>query len=353
MEAGGKVVGTIPQALPSFALPRFDFQRILEFLTAAIFISLIGFMEAISIAKAMAARTRQRLDPNQELIGQGLSNMVGSMFGSYAVSGSFSRSAVNISSGAQTGFSSVVTGIVVAIALLFFTPLLYHLPLATLAAVIMMAVIGLVNVKPIVHAWKTHIHDGLAAVVTFVFTLVLAPHVETGIIVGVLLASALFLYRSMKPRVAELSMSKDGTYRDVVLNNLDTCEEISLLRWDGSLYFANVSYFEDQIFDRLGNRPNLKYIIVDAEGINQLDATGEQLISSLFEEVKVSGVTIFVARAKRQILDTLRRTGAMERIGEHHFFPRVQLAINQAWEELGDDHSETCPLSRQYAESTT
>ncbi len=347
--AGGKVVGTIPQALPSFALPQFDTQRLLEFVSTAIFISLIGFMEAISIAKAMAARTRQRLDPNQELIGQGLSNIVGSMFGSYAVSGSFSRSAVNISAGAHTGFSSVVTSIVVAITLLFLTPLLYHLPRATLAAVIMMAVIGLVNVKPILHAWKTHVHDGLASVTTFVLTLILAPHVETGLVVGILLSLALFLYRSMKPRVAELAMYKDGTYRDVEVNKLDTCNEISLLRWDGSLYFANVSYFEDQIFERLGSKPDLKFIIVDAQGINQLDATGEELICNLFQQLKVAGVKVFFARAKKQFLDTLRRTGAMEEIGEQHFFPRVQQAIDQAWTELGNGHSGTCPLSREYA----
>lgn len=353
LHAGGQVVGTIPQALPSFALPQFDTQRILEFLTTAIFISLIGFVEAISIAKAMAVRTRQRLDPNQELIGQGISNVVGSMFGSYAVSGSFSRSAVNISAGAQTGFSSVVTSIVVAVTLLFLTPLLYDLPRATLAAVIMMAVIGLINVKPILYAWKLHVHDGLAAVTTFVLTLVLAPHVETGIVVGVILALALFVYRTMKPRVAELAMYTDGTYRDVDVNQLDICDEISLLRWDGSLYFANVSYFEEQIFERLGNRPNLKYIIVDAEGINQLDATGEGLIRNIFDQLKESGIKVFFARSKKQILDTLRRTGAMDEIGEQHFFPRVQQAIDKAWEELGSDHARTCPLSRDYKKATS
>ena len=346
--AGGKVVGTIPQTLPAFRLPRFDSNRLLEFMATAVFISLIGFMEAISIAKAMAARTRQRLDPNQELIGQGLANVVGSMFGSYAVSGSFSRSAVNISAGARTGFSSVVTSLVVAVTLLFLTPLLYHLPRATLAAVIMMAVFGLINIKPIIHAWRSHVHDGLAAVITFVLTLVLAPHVETGIIIGVLLSLALFLYRSMKPRVAELSLYRDGTYRDVSFNKLDTCDEISLLRWDGSLYFANVSYFEDQILDRLSSKPKLKYIIIDAEGINQLDATGEEMVTNLVKQLRDSGVVMYFARAKKQILDTLRHTGSMEKIGEDYFFPRVKQAIDKAWQELGEDHARTCPLSPEY-----
>ncbi|MEW8193467.1 MAG: SulP family inorganic anion transporter, partial [Candidatus Thiodiazotropha sp.] len=147
-EAGGKVVGDIPKGLPALALPVFDIKTVWQLIPAAITISLIGFMEAISIAKAMAARTRQRLNANQELIGQGLSNVVASMFSGYPVSGSFSRSAVNINAGAITGFSSIVTGLVVMITLIFLTPLLYHLPQATLAAVIIMAVINLIKIDP-------------------------------------------------------------------------------------------------------------------------------------------------------------------------------------------------------------
>ncbi|MCU7808417.1 MAG: sodium-independent anion transporter, partial [Candidatus Thiodiazotropha sp. (ex Semelilucina semeliformis)] len=189
--AGGKVVGTIPDGLPGFAIPTFDLTTVWSLIPAAITISLIGFMEAISIAKAMAARTRQRLNANQELIGQGLSNVVSSVFSGYPVSGSFSRSAVNINAGAITGFSSIVTGLVVAITLIFLTPLLYHLPQATLAAVIIMAVINLIKIEPIIHAWKAQPHDAIVAVVTFVLTLVFAPHLDKGIIVGVLLSLGL------------------------------------------------------------------------------------------------------------------------------------------------------------------
>ncbi|MCU7854784.1 MAG: sodium-independent anion transporter, partial [Candidatus Thiodiazotropha sp. (ex Lucinoma borealis)] len=175
-DAGGKVVGDIPKGLPALALPAFELTTIWQLIPVAITISLIGFMEAISIAKAMAARTRQRLNANQELIGQGLSNIAASMFSGYPVSGSFSRSAVNINAGAITGFSSVVTGLVVAITLIFLTPLLYHLPQATLAAVIIMAVINLIKVEPIIHAWKAQPHDAVVAVITFVLTLLFAPH---------------------------------------------------------------------------------------------------------------------------------------------------------------------------------
>jgi len=161
---GGAIVGNIPAGLPSINVPDFNWDVVKQLMSSAIVISLIGFMEAISIAKAMAARTRQRLDANQELVGQGLSNIVSGLFGGYAVSGSFSRSAVNIEAGAITGFSSIVTGIVVGLTLLFLTPLLYHLPQATLASVIIMAVINLVKIEPIKHAWKAEKHENYSAI---------------------------------------------------------------------------------------------------------------------------------------------------------------------------------------------
>jgi SulP family sulfate permease len=174
----------------------------MKLIPIAIIISLLGFMEAISIAKAMAARTGQRLDPNQELIGQGIANIVGCFGRSYAVSGSFSRSAVNIQAGAVSGMSSVVSSIVVMITLLFFTSLLYHLPQAVLAAIIMMAVIGLLNVSGFIHAWKANKFDGVISVITFVATLFFAPHLDKGIMIGVVLSLGYYLYRGMKPNIA-------------------------------------------------------------------------------------------------------------------------------------------------------
>ena len=243
--AGGKVVGEIPEGLPGISFPEFDLQVASKLVAAAITIALIGFMEAIAIAKAMAAQTRQRLDTNQELFGQGLSNITAGLFGAYPVSGSFSRSAVNISAGARTGFSSVVTGSVVAITLLFLTPLLYHLPQATLAAVIIMAVINLVKIEPIRHAMKVQPQDGWVAIITFALTLILAPHLEKSIIVGVLLSLGLFLFRTMRPRISVLSRDPDGTLRDAKVRQLATCENISLIRFDGPLFFANTGYFND------------------------------------------------------------------------------------------------------------
>jgi SulP family sulfate permease len=250
-QMGGAVVGKIPEGLPPLAMPSLDFQTMGQLLSVTVAIALIGFMEAISIAKAMAASTRQRLDANQELVGQGLGNIFSSLSQGYAVSGSFSRSAVNISAGARTGFSAVVTGAVVGITLLWLTPLLYHLPQATLAAVIIMAVINLVKIEPIKHAWKVQRHDAAVAIITFMLTIIWAPHLDKGIMVGVLLSLALFLYRSMAPRIAVLSRDPDGSLRDAEVRKLQTCRNISLIRFDGSLYFANTGYFEDKILERL------------------------------------------------------------------------------------------------------
>lgn len=345
MNGGGNVVGEVPKGLPAPTLPPFDVGVALQLLSAAITISLIGFMEAISIAKAMAAKTRQRLDANQELIGQGIANIVGSLFQSYPTSGSFSRSAVNINAGAVSGFSSVVTGVIVVVTLLWLTPLLYHLPQATLAAVIMMAVVGLINFKAIKHAWQAHPHDGVVAVMTFVLTLALAPHLDKGILVGAGLALILYLYRTMQPRVAVLARHPDGTLRDAEVFGLETCKEISMIRFDGQLYFANTSYFEDKVMERIALGPGLKYLIVVGDGINQVDATGEEMLAHLAERLDKAGIELLFTGLKKQVLDTFQRTGLYAKVGERRFFRTEDQALDYAWQQLGNNHDATCPLN--------
>ena len=242
---GGAIVGAIPEGLPSFALPTVDFSYLLDLAGVAIAISLIGFMEAFSVAKSMSMRkTRQHLDANQELLGQGLGNLAASMFQGYAVSGSFSRSAVNLSAGAVTGFSSVVTGLLVAATLLFLTPILYHMPQAMLASVIIIAVAGLIRVKPIIDAWKVQKHDAVVAVITFVLTLAFAPHLENGIIIGVLLALGLFVYRIMRPNISLISRDSMGKFADARRRILETCCSISMLRFDGPLFLRQHGLFQ-------------------------------------------------------------------------------------------------------------
>jgi SulP family sulfate permease len=337
-EKGGAIVGEIPEGLPSFAIPTFNMTIFWEMVVSAMVISLIGFMEAISIAKAMAAKTKERIDPNQELIGQGLANIAGSMTQAYPASGSFSRSAVNLNAGARTGMSSVYTAVIVMITLLFLTPLLFHLPKAVLAAVIMMAVFGLINFKAIKHAWQISKHDGMAAIVTFVATLGFAPHLERGILIGAGLAIVLYLYRTMRPRVAILGRYKDGTLRDVQVHpELPTSDKIVVIRFDGSLYFANVSYFEDAILGAVSDKPNAKYVLVVSDGINQLDASGEEVLHHLNERLRENGIILVFSGLKRQILEVLRHSGLMATIGEENFHATEGMALEYIYKQLGED----------------
>ncbi len=337
-EMGGKVVGTIPEGLPSFAMPTFNMEIFWEMVISAMVISLIGFMEAISIAKAMAAKTKERIDPNQELIGQGLANIMGSMTQAYPTSGSFSRSAVNLNAGAKTGMSSVYTAVIVMITLLFLTPLLYHLPKAVLAAVIMMAVFGLINFKAVKHAWQISKHDGIAAIVTFVATLGFAPHLERGILIGAGLAIVLYLYRTMEPRVAILGRYKDGTLRDIkVYPDLPSSETIVAIRFDGSLYFANVSYFEDAILEAVTDRPSAKYVLVVGDGINQVDASGEEVLHQVNDRLRENGVILVFSGLKRQVFDVLRDTGLFATIGEENFYATEDMALEYIYKQLDNN----------------
>jgi len=295
-------------------------------------------MEAISIAKAIAAKTGHRIDPNQELIGQGLANMVGSLSQAFPVSGSFSRTAVNMNAGARTGLSSVITALIVLVALLFLTPLLYHLPQAVLAAIIIMAVVGLVNFKAVKHAWQASKHDGIAAVVTFFATLAFAPHLDSGIMVGAGLALGLYLYRTMSPRVAVLGRYKDGTLRDIKVNpDLPTSKHVVAIRFDGSLYFANVPYFEDAMLEAVSKNPEAKYVLVVGDAINELDASGEEVIHHLVERLRSAGITLVFSGLKKQVLDVMRATGLFEAIGQDKIFATENLAITWIYEQLGEN----------------
>jgi len=345
MMGGGAVVGKIPAGLPAFSVPTLDWKVLLHLLPYAAIISLLGFMEAISIAKAMAAKTGQRLDPNQELIGQGLANVLGAMSRSYPTSGSFSRSAVNLQSGAQTGLSSVFTSLAVVIVLLFFTPLLYHLPQSVLAAVIMMAVIGLINATGFIHAWEAQWYDGLISIISFVCTLAFAPHLDRGIMVGVVLSLLVFLYKSMRPKVAALSRHEDQSLRDCLTFGLKECKYMTLIRFDGPLFFANASYLEDKIMERMREMKHLKHIVIVSNGINDIDASGEETLSLLVDRVRSAGVDISLSGVNESVMKVLKRTHFLEKIGEDHLFPTMERAIQANYTQAHrDGQEEACPL---------
>ena len=349
---GGAVVGKIPEGLPQFTIPELNVKSFMKLLPTAIIISLLGFMEAIAIAKAMAAKTGQKLDPNQELIGQGLANMLGSIGSSYSVSGSFSRSAVNLQAGAVSGISSVVTSVMVVITLLFFTPLLYHLPQAVLAAVIMMAVIGLVNIKGFIHSWKAQWYDGAISVLSFAVTLYFAPHLDKGIMVGVALSMIVFLYKSMRPVVARLSMNEENVLKSAEHYRLKGCRHISVVRFDGALFFANASYLDEQVAKFRTEQPDLRYILLDARGINDMDASGEEALEMLCKRVRSAKLGFAMCGVKGQVLKVMERTGLIEEIGKEHMYADSKAAVAALVDRIhkGTDLPEAgcdnCPLTK-------
>jgi MFS superfamily sulfate permease-like transporter len=345
MMGGGAVVGVIPKGLPTLSMPKIDTKALGYLFSYAVIISLLGFMEAISIAKAMAAKTGQRLDPNQELIGQGIANILGAIGKSYPTSGSFSRSAVNLQSGAISGLSSVFTSMTVVIALLFFTPLLYHLPQSVLAAVIMMAVIGLINVSGFIHAWEAQWYDGVISVITFVCTLLFAPHLDKGIMVGVVLSLSVFIYKRMRPSVVTLSRAEDQALRCARIYQLKECKYIAMIRFDGPLFFANASYLEDKIMEIMREKKELKHIVIVSNGINDVDASGEETLSLLIDRLRSAGVDISLSGVNEAVMSVFKRTHFPEKIGEHHIFPTMETAIQSIYEDThahGDEGQ--CPL---------
>jgi SulP family sulfate permease len=345
MMGGGAVVGVIPRGVPAMSIPTVNWKVIGRLFPFAAIISLLGFMEAISIAKAMAAKTGQRLDPNQELIGQGLANIFGALGRSYPTSGSFSRSAVNLQSGAISGLSSVFTSMAVVIVLLFFTPLLYHLPQSVLAAIIMMAVIGLINVSGFVHAWRAKWYDGAISIITFVATLAFAPHLDKGIMIGVVLSLLVFLYKSMRPQVVSLARADDEALRCVSTHGLKECEHVAMVRFDGPLFFANSSYLEDKIMEIMRAKKSLNHIILVSNGINDIDASGEETLSLLIDRVRSAGVDISLSGVNETVMGVLRRTHLPEKIGENHIYATMEKAINAVHPESHRTSSElACPL---------
>jgi SulP family sulfate permease len=327
-EMGGRVVGAIPQGLPSISIPPLDWNASISLLPAAFVIALISFMEAMSSAKVIAIKTRQPWDENKELIGQGLAKVAAAFCHSMPVSGSFSRSALNLASNARTGLSSIISAIFVLITLLFLTPLLFHLPKPVLAAIIMMAVISLINFPIILNAWRASRDDGIASITTFVATLAFAPNIQDGILVGIILSLTLLLYRMMRPRIALLGMHQDGTLRDAERHNLPRLHNcLAAMRFDGALRFVNVSYFENAILKLERDNPDIEYILIKGSGINEIDASGVEMLSNLITRFKSNGITLCFSGFKKQTLDVIERTGLIAKIGSENLFPTDQAAL--------------------------
>lgn len=325
LSGGGEVIGNVPAGLPAFDLPKVSWSDLASLFSTALVIAMVAFMEAIAIAKAMAAKTRERIDPDRELIGQGLANLSSCFSQSFPVSGSFSRSAVNLNAGAMTGMSSVITGVLVLLTLLFLTPLLYHLPQAVLAAIIMLAVAGLVDVKAFRHAWQTKKYEGVTAVVTFAATLYFAPHLDLGILLGAGLAIIIFLQRRMKPRAAILGRLSDGTLSSSEVPA--SSDRYVVLRYDGSLNFLSASHFEDAILRAHADYPQASTILVIASGINSIDATAEGKIREISRYMREAKVTLAFSSLKQPVREVFERSELIRVVGAENIFVSREIAL--------------------------
>lgn len=343
LHAGGEIVGKIPQGLPSFEPVVWDWNAVSRLFMAALVIALVGFTEAITIAKRIATKSRQRLNINQELFSQGLAKCVGSFFQSMPVSGGFTRSAINYSAGAKTGFSSVVAGLVVMLVLLWFTSLFYYLPYATLAAVIIVGVLGLIDLKEMRHIWRVNRSEGIVSCLTFLLTLLLAPQLAHAVILGMLLSLGVYLYETMRPRFNELLWNDDGAFKEIDNETTEkTLELVSFVRFGGSLYFANVAYFEEKILQLITSKKQLRYIILDCVGINKLDASGLQTLCDLCKQLNELNIHLWLTQVHTPVLNVLKRGGLIEQVGEKNIYKNNQEALNAVLKILAvtQDHSE-------------
>ncbi len=319
--AGGSVVGDIPKGLPQFSVPVIDLDILLMLLPAAFIMALIGFMEATSISRAIAVTTKQRTDINKELVGQGLANTVGSFFGSYTVSGSFSRSAVAAKTGARTGLFAIVSALAVVLVLLFLTPLLYHLPQAVLAVIVMMAVFGLIRVKPLIHAWQVDRTGAVIGIIAFIATLAMAPAIANGIMVGIVLTMVAFVVKAMKPRTEIQAHDEYGVLTGMKANNLPAIsQDFAPFRFDGALIFANVSFFENAIIEARSTFPKAKTILVIGGGINWIDASGEEKIREMASCLRSVGITLAFSSLKKQVIKSFERGDLFSVIGDENIF---------------------------------
>jgi MFS superfamily sulfate permease-like transporter len=328
LASGGAVVGEIPDGLPALAVPHVQWDLVLALLPAALVMALIGFMEATSISKAIATSTGERIDASKELVGQGLANIAGSFFSSYTVSGSFSRSAVAAKTGAQTGLFAIVSALAVVLVLLFFTPYLYSLPQSVLAVIVMMAVFGLIRVAPLVHAWKADRSGAVIGILTFFATLAMAPAIANGILLGIALTIVVALFKSMRPRAEIVGRRSDGTLSGIKAHNLEPIsQKVVPVRFDGTLTFSTVAYFEDIVIEAVGDFPDCRAILVIGSGINEVDASGEERVREVVKQLRSRGVEVYFSGLKHQVMSIFERTGLVEELGRDQFFPNKEKAL--------------------------
>ena len=325
---GVSIIGDVPQALPPLTMPSVAPDLIRKLAIPAILISIIGFVESISVAQTLAAKKRQRIDPNQELIGLGAANLGAAFTGGYPVTGGFARSVVNFDAGAETPAAGAFTAIGLAIAALALTPLIYYLPNATLAATIVVAVLSLVDFSILRKTWSYSRTDFAAVAATIFLTLVLG--VEMGVASGVILSVALHLYKTSKPHVAEVGLVP-GTnhFRNIIRHHVQTDPHVLTLRVDESLYFVNARFLEDLVQDRVVDGKGLRHVILMCSAVNEIDYSALKSLEAINHRLKDLGVGLHLSEVKGPVMDRLKTTRFLNEING-----RIFLSQYDAWEAL-------------------
>ncbi len=329
LQAGLAIVGAVPKGLPPFAWPMLDYREVVRLLPLGLTITLISFIESLAIAKAIQRRhSNYSIRPNQELLALGISKIGGALFSAFPTTGSFTRSAVNEQAGAKTALSSLVAAALLTLILLFFTPLFYFLPKAVLGAIIMMAVVSLVDLEEMRYLWRTDRRDFLTFAATFTATLLLG--IQVGIAVGVVLSLALMIYRQSKPNMAVLGRLPGTTYYRNVRRFEQAVQHDGLLivRFDAPLYFGNASYFKDRLIRLTEQEPrDLDMLVLDASAMPDMDSTGAKALADVMDYVQGRQLRFALSGATGPVRDLLKRHGLMEAIGRDNQFLYIQDAV--------------------------
>lgn len=333
-QLGVALVGQVPSGLPSLALPPADFELWRELFVSALLISIIGFVESVSVGKTLAAKRRQRIDPNQELLALGGANCAASISGGFPVTGGFSRSVVNFDAGAKTPAASILAAAGIGLAALFLTPILFYLPKATLAATIIVAVSSLIDFDVIRRAWRYSFSDFIGVTTTIVATL--AFGVELGVLAGILASVLLHLYKTTRPHMAIVgAIAGTEHFRNVERHNVITYPNLVSLRIDESLYFANASYLEDFVYTLIADEEKLEHIILQCTAVNEIDMSALEALEAIDHRLREGGMTLNLSEVKGPVMDALQKTEFLQNLSG-----RVFLTHHQAVKALKTDEIE-------------
>ena len=324
--AGVRVVGEVPQGLPSLSLPPLDLTLIAQLLPAAVLISLVGFVESVSVAQTLAAKRRERIEPNQELVALGGANIAAALSGGFPVTGGFARSVVNFDAGAQTPLAGALTAVGIGVTVLFFTPLFHNLPHAVLAATIIVAVLSLVDLTALTRTWRYSRQDAAAMAATMLGVLLIG--VETGIIMGVGLSLLLFLWRTSQPHIAVVGQLPGSEhFRNIERFAVVQSPRVLSVRVDESLYFPNARFLEDRIAELLGQYPHAEHLVLMCPGVNLIDASALESLEAISARLHTAGVQLHLSEVKGPVMDRLRRTDFLEHFGGQVFISQYEALL--------------------------